>query len=179
MSSVWFFSPVSSSIRSSSSSALLARLVEQAHLEILGQLDREHAELALVVELDGRMTGRARRLLVRGEQRILERGHEGARLDPLLALDLANGLDNLLGHRFCIAQPSSIRFARTMLVVGDLERLALRRPDGNGALARRDDLAAKAPIAGPAAAPGGRPRARSERACAAAGRSPGEETSTE
>ncbi len=34
---------------------MLARLLEQPQLEVLGQLDREHAEIALVVELDGRM----------------------------------------------------------------------------------------------------------------------------
>ena len=94
---------------------LLARLVEQAHLEVLGQLDREHAELALVEELDGRMAGRARRLLVRGEHGVLERGDERHRIDPLVALELADGLDNLLGHlcSFCHHQPSSIRLART------------------------------------------------------------------
>ena len=44
--------------------------------------------------------------------------------------------------------PSSIRFARTSVVVGDLERLAARSLDGHGPLARRDDLAAKAPVGG-------------------------------
>ena len=76
----------------------LARLVEQPLLEVRGQLDREDAEVALVVELDGRVAGRARRLLVGGEQRVLERRDERALLDALLALDLADRLDDLLAH---------------------------------------------------------------------------------
>src|SRR3954471_5684149 len=93
----------------------LARLVEQAHLEILGDLDREHAEVAAVVELDGRVTRGARRLLVGGEQRVFERRDERAALDSLLALDLANGVNDLLAHpQF----PSSIRLARTIRSYG-------------------------------------------------------------
>ena len=57
----------------------LARLVEQPLLEVLGELDREDAEVAGVVELDGRVAGRARSLLVGGEQRVLERGQQRAR----------------------------------------------------------------------------------------------------
>ena len=65
----------------------LPRLLEQARLEVAGDLDREDAELALVVELDLGVAGRARRLLVRGEQRVLERADERALLDALLVLD--------------------------------------------------------------------------------------------
>src|SRR5205085_5573848 len=66
----------------------LARLVEEALLDVGGQLDRVDAELAVVrVELDGRVPRRAGRLLVRGQQRVLERMDERVLLDPLLALD--------------------------------------------------------------------------------------------
>src|SRR5207247_4964053 len=65
----------------------LARLVEQALLDVGGQLDREHAELAVVgIELDGRVARRAGRLLVRGQERVLERVDEGGLLDRLLSL---------------------------------------------------------------------------------------------
>jgi len=89
----------------------LAGFFEQARLEVLGQLDREDAEVSQVVELDGRVPGSARRLLVGRKQRVLERGDENSGLDPLLALELANGVDDLLCHLPC---PSSIRLARTM-----------------------------------------------------------------
>ena len=93
----------------------LARVVEQADLEVLRQLDREDAEVALVVELDGRVPGGTRRLLVRSEQRVLECGDERAALDSLLALDLANGVNDLLAHALV---PSSIRLARTISSYG-------------------------------------------------------------
>ena len=89
----------------------LARFLEQAHLQVFGDLDREHAEVALVVEDHGCVPGRARRLLVRRKQRVLERGDERPALDALLALDLANGVNDLLAHPFV---PSSIRLARTI-----------------------------------------------------------------
>src|SRR5256885_14878255 len=54
----------------------LAGLVEQACFEILRDLDPEHPELTLVVEHDDRVTCRTGRLLVRGEQGILERADE-------------------------------------------------------------------------------------------------------
>ena len=92
----------------------LARVVEQALLDVGGQLDREHAEVALVVHLDGRVAGRTRRLLVRGEQRVLERGDERALLDSLVALDLANRFDDLLAHVYL----SSIRLPRTIASYG-------------------------------------------------------------
>src|SRR5213078_2020655 len=76
----------------------LARLVDEALLDVGGQLDREDTELAVVMHLNGRVTRRARRLLVRGEQRVLERRDERALFDPLLALDLANGVDDFLAH---------------------------------------------------------------------------------
>ena len=65
----------------------LARLVEQARLEVARDVEREDAELAFVVELDGRVPGRARRLLVRREEGVLERRDERAGLDALLLLD--------------------------------------------------------------------------------------------
>ncbi len=72
----------------------LARLVEQALLDVGGQLDREDAEVArAVVHLDRGVTRRTRRLLVRREQRVLEGGDERALLDSLVALDLADGFE--------------------------------------------------------------------------------------
>src|SRR6188472_2419710 len=62
----------------------LTSLVEQARLEVARDVEREDAELPLVVELDGRVTRGARRLLVGGKEGILEGRHEGARLEALL-----------------------------------------------------------------------------------------------
>ena len=87
MISVCCFSPVSSSSRSSSSIAAsrassISRSSRSAGISIAVD-----AELALLVELDGRVAGRARGLLVRREQRVLERVDERVLLDALLALD--------------------------------------------------------------------------------------------
>src|SRR5579864_7247790 len=76
----------------------LASLLEQARLDVTLKLDREDAEVAFGVHLDGRVARGARCLLVRREQRVLERRDERSLLDPLVALDLANGLDDLLAH---------------------------------------------------------------------------------
>src|SRR5436853_608872 len=77
----------------------LARLVEEALLDVGGQLDRVNAELAVVrIELDGRVSRRAGRLLVGGQQRVLERVDEGVLLDPLLALDRLDRFDDLSAH---------------------------------------------------------------------------------
>ena len=77
---------------------LLARLLDEAHLDVLRDLDPEHAELALSVELDLGVASRLGRLLVRREQRVLERGDEDAFLDPLLLLDRVDSFDDLLAH---------------------------------------------------------------------------------
>ena len=53
----------------------LTRLLDQPLLDVGRQFDRIDAEIALVVELDRRVTGRARSLLVGGEEGILERGN--------------------------------------------------------------------------------------------------------
>ena len=92
------------------------RLVEQAELEVDGQLDREHAKVALVVELDRGMARRSRRLLVCGEQCVLECVDERPALDSLLAFDVANGINDFLAH--CLPHPSSIKFARTIRSYG-------------------------------------------------------------
>jgi hypothetical protein len=77
----------------------LASLVDEALLDVGRQLDREDAEIAgVVVHLDGRVARRARRLLVGREERVLERGDKCALFDSLVALDLADGLDDLLAH---------------------------------------------------------------------------------
>src|SRR5262249_10292694 len=90
----------------------LARFVEEAYLEIGRDLDRVDAEVAAIVELDGCVPGRARRLLVGRKQRVLERGDERAAFDSLLALDFANGVNDLLAHDPLI--PSSTMLARTI-----------------------------------------------------------------
>src|SRR5581483_7505782 len=92
----------------------LARLVDQPLLDVGRQLDGEDAELAVVVHLDGRVARGARRLLVGGEEGVLERRDECSFLDPLVALDLADRLDDLLAH----VTPSSIRLARTISAYG-------------------------------------------------------------
>src|SRR6185503_3129548 len=88
----------------------LAGLVDQALLDVRGQLDRIDAEVALVVELDRRVARGARSLLVCSQERVLERVDQGLAVDALLLLDDANRLDDLFGH----LTPSSIRFPRTI-----------------------------------------------------------------
>ena len=88
----------------------LARLFDQALLDVGGQVDRVDAEVALVVELDRRVARGAGGLLVRGQERVLERVDQGVAVDPLLLLDDANRLDDLSAH----LAPSSIRFPRTI-----------------------------------------------------------------
>ena len=94
----------------------LARLLDEPLLEVARDLDREHAELALVVEDHLGVPGGARRLLVRSEERVLERRDERARLDALLALDRANAFHDLLAHE--LTYPSSIRLPRTIVSYG-------------------------------------------------------------
>src|SRR5438477_511107 len=88
-----------------------ACLVEQALLDVGRQLDRVDAEVALFVDLDGGMAGRARRLFVRGQQGVFERGNQCPALDPLLAFDVSDCVDDLLRH---LAPTSSIRLPRTI-----------------------------------------------------------------
>src|SRR5581483_171073 len=76
----------------------LARVVEQAHLEVARQLDRVDVRVPLVVHLDDRMTRRTRRLLVGGEKRVLDGRDERPLLDALVTLELANRFDDLLAH---------------------------------------------------------------------------------
>ena len=66
----------------------LTRLLHQPLLDVGGQLDREHPEVALDrVELDRRVARGLRRLLVGGEERILERMDQRVAVDALLPLD--------------------------------------------------------------------------------------------
>ena len=126
-----------------------------------------------VVELDGGVPGRARRLLVGGEQRVLERRDQRALLDALLALDLADGLDDLLAH---LNHPSSIRFPRTIASYGistrspfgvDRQRVGLGRNDRRRGIAcgRRPRCEVRSATAGPR-------RSGSAPACAAGARGP-------
>src|SRR5581483_34574 len=143
----------------------LASLVEEPLLEVGRELDRVHAEVARVVELDGGMPCRTLCLLVRREQRVLEGDDERARLDPLLALDLANGVDDLLCHRAPTLRRSGwpARSGRTVC------RSALRpdaRAEASARLQRRPRRAAAHPSSSPS--PAAPRRARSALACAAA-----------
>ena len=76
---------------------LLAR--ERPELLALGEDDLEDPHLAgLAVDVNAGELGRVGRLLVRGEQSVLERHDQGLGVDPLLALDLLDGLDDLSVH---------------------------------------------------------------------------------
>ena len=140
------------------------------------QLDREDAEVAgVVVHLDGRVTRRARRLLVGGEERILERGDERALLDSLVALDLADGLDDLLAH---VTLPLVDQICPHDLGVRDLGLGAVRGGDRHALLARGENLPAQL-SPGRCGAWTRRPSAASKCSCRRNGRSgPGEDTST-
>src|SRR5207253_1702068 len=76
----------------------LTRFVDQTLLDVRWELDREHAEVALLVDLDGRVPRGAGHLLVSSEQSVLERGDEGSALDSLFALDVANCFNDFLAH---------------------------------------------------------------------------------
>src|SRR4029079_14811294 len=93
----------------------LARLLEQTCLEVIGDVEREDAELALVVELDRRMASGAGCLLVSGDEGVLEGGDERSCLDALLPLDRADAFDDLLAHD---SRPPSIRLPRTISPTG-------------------------------------------------------------
>ena len=149
----------------------LARLVEQAALEVLGQLDREDAEVARVVELDRRMSRRARRLLVGGEQRVLERGDAACPTRfPSRARSRERPRRSPGSSR---TYPSSIRLARTIASYGMSTGSPVPFTSWNDALAgRRRPRRAACAVGGLQRAPAGRPHARSARACAAAARFP-------
>ena len=77
----------------------LVDLVEQLVFEVLGHEQFEDAEVAgLAVEFDARVLGRAGRLLVGREQRVFERVHQGFGVDPLLALEQLDCVNDFLGH---------------------------------------------------------------------------------
>src|SRR5947207_2259097 len=155
-----------------------ACLLEQSLFDVGRQLDREHAEVTLVaVELDHGVARRARRLLVGGEQRVLECLDQRVGLDALVSFELLDELDDLSAH----FDPSSIRLPRTIWSYG--------RSTGCGSVARWT-ACASAPISSPlkrfrpaisAAVRSAtlRPTKRSKCAGLRSGRSkPGEETST-
>src|SRR5207344_1418579 len=94
----------------------LARLLQQPLLDVSRQLDRKDAEVALqAVELDHGVPRRARGLLVRGEQRVLERGDQRVALDSAVPLELVDELDDLSAH---VESLSSIRLPRTICSYG-------------------------------------------------------------
>ena len=78
-------------------------------LELLGrQHEREDADVArLAVELDARERLGVRRLAIRGQQRVLERGEQDLGIDPLLVGDDADGVEDLLGHLQLLNQMSA------------------------------------------------------------------------
>ena len=116
----------------------LARVVEQAHLEVRRQLDREDAEVALVVEDHGGVPSGSGRFLVRREQRVLERSDESPTLDALLALDLAYGVNDLLAHPLL---PFIDQVGPHDLLVRDVHRFAVGG-DLHRTFPGGDDLAA-------------------------------------
>src|SRR5438105_258322 len=76
----------------------LACLFDQPLLDIRRELDREDAKVALVVDLNGRVTRRAGHLLVRRQKRVLECRHQRPALDALFALDVADCFNDFLAH---------------------------------------------------------------------------------
>ncbi len=90
----------------------LELLVQQALLEVVGDLDLEHAEVGgPVVELDLGVLGRAWGLLVGREQRVSQRVHQGVGVDSLFLLERLDGVNDLLGH--AVTSVSSVnRFER-------------------------------------------------------------------
>jgi hypothetical protein len=72
-------------------------LREQLLLEVLGNHQLEDPEVRRgAVHVDAGVLRRAGRLLVGGQQRVFERGHEPLRGDALLPLQDVHGLDYLL-----------------------------------------------------------------------------------
>ena len=116
----------------------LACLLDQPLLHVGWQLDRKHAEVALVIDLDRGVARGSGHLLVGGEERVLERGDERAALDPLFALDVANRLDDLLTHFL----PFVDQVAPNDRVVRDVNVVAVDS-EGDVLLGRVADFAAK------------------------------------
>ena len=90
----------------------LPGLLDEPGLDVRGELDREHAKVAVPVDLDRRVAGSAGRLLVRREQPVLKGGDQRPRFDAFVSLDLSDCFQNLSAHR--CSSPSSIRFPRTI-----------------------------------------------------------------
>ena len=87
------------------------------------------------------MAGSSRRLLVRGQQCVLERADQGALVDALLALDRLDRLDDLPAHR---AAPLLDQVAAEDLVVRNLHGLVVRL-NGHRTVVRIDHFAAQPP----------------------------------
>src|SRR5262249_23653447 len=145
--------------------------------EVLRDLDPEDPELALVVELDHGVAGRTRRLLVRGEESILERADECVLLDALLTLDCTNVFDDLDAH---FHYPFSIRLPRTISSYGTSSEpvpvplVTARSPAATSSPRKR----VLPPISWPVLTTTALPRARAKWAGLRSGRSgPGDETS--
>ena len=78
---------------------LLVVHLEGLGVDVLREDELVHAHVAgLGVDLDGGVLGRVRRLLVGGQQRVLESLDKSLEGDALLALDLAQSLDDLSTH---------------------------------------------------------------------------------
>ena len=75
---------------------LVDRLDDELGLEALGDDELEDLEVAgVVVDLDAGVLGRARLLLVGGQQRVLEGDHELVGGDALLGGERAHGFQDL------------------------------------------------------------------------------------
>ena len=78
---------------------LLGGLGEQLLLQLGRQDQLEDPEIGgVAVEVDAGVLGRARRLLVGGEQGVLERRHERLGVDALLLLEDLDRVDDLAAH---------------------------------------------------------------------------------
>ena len=94
---------------------LLLDLVEQLLLEVGRQDQLVDPEVpGVVLHVHARVAGGARRLLVGREQSVLEGLHQPVGRDALLALEHADGLDDLLRH----CDPSSTRWLRLISEYG-------------------------------------------------------------
>src|SRR6185436_19801599 len=113
-------------------------------LELLGgQGEGEDADVArLAVELDARERLRMRRLAIRGQEGVLQRGEQDLGIDPLLVGDDADGVEDLLGHLQLLNQMSAADGRER-----NLKKSALFVAQNDAAIVALEHLAANATMA--------------------------------